>query len=1184
MGTASSPGVQPRTRAWAVIVVGALIGALATALPAPPDASTPAVAAPGDPGEPAPPTVVYDEGFENAPDSGFPLLLTSYVSSVGGTYTADPAWASYPNCNGFIMSTTNTQSPGSCGNEAIGYASLRKLAYALGTINGSADAGTNSINAAYTYNNAANNAIEFETVTPIQLATPSRYLTFSVNAAATNCYSYHPRLQFHVRSGSPAVETPLGGVIDPCSDPRSQVLSTGPITGGSTQPYRGGSFPASASFVTTSSSIGIVMRNLTGTGAGNDGAFDDIRILDVTPSLDKSFSMPDISGRSRLTLTVTNTDELASKLGWSATDTLQPGLVVASPSNASSTCANGSVTATSGASTISVAGDLTTGMAFCTFTVDVTTATTPTLEAPQSYQNCASDLSPLVGLDPPDVCATVTFFAPPQLQIDKTTTATTASKAGDTVTYAVTLSNIGGTAYTVAQPASFSDDLAGILDDAAYNGDATASGGAPPPTYSASTLSWTGPLAAGASVTVSYSVELTLAGDGVLQNTATVPDGPSATSTVAIPLQPALSLVKSATPSDEPGYVLGAVISYAFVITNTGNVAITDLSLTEDQFTGVGPVSTFTCAFAPVLMPGSQVVCTATYTLQQPDIDQGGVDNAATARGVDPDGAVVVSNQSSVATPAPATPALTIEKSASDGPFTSAGDLVAYSFLITNTGNVTLTEVGVAEEPALFTGSGVVSLAACPTTTLIPGATVTCTATYPLTQQDVDQGTVENSATAVAVSPADDDIESAPSTAVVTVAAVPSLSIVKTAGPGGFTRAGEVVSYSFVVVNTGNVTLTDIAVEELTFTGTGGPLTIACPAGSASLAPGDDVTCTADYSLTQSDIDSGSIANSAMATAAPPVGPRTSAMPSPVQIAFVAAPALAIDKTSSRATVTASGQSIDYTFVVTNSGNVTIRDVSIAEGTFTGTGAFSAIRCPAAESAALPPGSRISCTATYTTTQDDIDGSPALYAAATRAPTDTLFNTAAATGTPPSGVSISSADDTVTIAIAPTTALELIKTVAPMTVTGAGSSVDYAFEVTNSGTATLTFLTITETAFTGTGTPPLPLCPSDVLAPGATVTCTATYVTTAADVASGHVDNTATASALAPDQSTVTSDDADASFTMLLPTEPSPSPSLPAPGLPATGQGSVTGLLAIGVLVTLLGSALLTSTKRRATH
>ncbi|MFD5560201.1 DUF7927 domain-containing protein [Kitasatospora griseola] len=93
------------------------------------------------------------------------------------------------------------------------------------------------------------------------------------------------------------------------------------------------------------------------------------------------------------------------------------------------------------------------------------------------------------------------------------------------MTYTVTVHNTGLIDCTDANPASFTDDLADVLNNAAYNNDAT--GGA---TVSGTTLTWSGPPAAGASVTVTVSYGVTVhedAADGArLQNLARHFDGP----------------------------------------------------------------------------------------------------------------------------------------------------------------------------------------------------------------------------------------------------------------------------------------------------------------------------------------------------------------------------------------------------------------------------------------------------------------------------------------------------------------------------------------------------------------------------------------------------------------------------------------------------------------------------------
>ena len=67
--------------------------------------------------------------------------------------------------------------------------------------------------------------------------------------------------------------------------------------------------------------------------------------------------------------------------------------------------------------------------------------------------------------------------------------------------YTVTVHNTGQTAYTGA---TTNDDLSVLLDEAAYDDNATASTGTV--TYASPILTWTGDLAVGATATITYSV------------------------------------------------------------------------------------------------------------------------------------------------------------------------------------------------------------------------------------------------------------------------------------------------------------------------------------------------------------------------------------------------------------------------------------------------------------------------------------------------------------------------------------------------------------------------------------------------------------------------------------------------------------------------------------------------------
>ncbi|UYO97671.1 hypothetical protein OED01_02825 [Microbacterium sp. M28] len=82
------------------------------------------------------------------------------------------------------------------------------------------------------------------------------------------------------------------------------------------------------------------------------------------------------------------------------------------------------------------------------------------------------------------------------------------------------------------------------------------------------------------------------------------------------------------------------------------------------------------------------------------------------------------------------------------------------------------------------------------------------------------------------------------------------------------------MSYSFTVTNTGTTTLTSAAIDDPLLGGA-----LECPdlAGLA-LAPGDDVACgPVTYVLTQDDVDSGSVTNTATVAAASGTGSASDA-------------------------------------------------------------------------------------------------------------------------------------------------------------------------------------------------------------------------------------------------------------------------------------------------------------------
>ncbi len=174
----------------------------------------------------------------------------------------------------------------------------------------------------------------------------------------------------------------------------------------------------------------------------------------------------------------------------------------------------------------------------------------------------------------------------------------------------------------------------------------------------------------------------------------------------------------------------------------------------------------------------------------------------------------------------------------------------------------------------------------CPVATLAPGASTTCTATYTLTQADVDAGSIVNTATATGTPPTGAPV-TATDTVTTAVTADPAITFDKQAGAPTGTTAGGTIAYSFVVQNTGNVTLHGVTITDAKVG------TVTCPV--TSLAPGDSTTCTTTYTLTQADVDAGHVANSADATGTPPTGAPVTATDT-TDTPIAAGPSITLDK------------------------------------------------------------------------------------------------------------------------------------------------------------------------------------------------------------------------------------------------------------------------------------------------
>ena len=576
----------------------------------------------------------------------------------------------------------------------------------------------------------------------------------------------------------------------------------------------------------------------------------------------------------------------------------------------------------------------------------------------------------------------------------------------------------------------------------------------------------------------------------------------------------------------------GDTIQYTFAVTNTGTTSLSAVTITDTKL----GVTNLACSAGPVA-PGATVSCTPTqtYTVTAADATAAKVVNTATAGATATGGVGVTSNQATVTQPV-ATPAnLNVTKTAgavgaidpTTGRFT-----VSYTVSVTNSGQTPKTYGALTDTPAFASNlavdgaswSGPVSGSA--TTAgpfvLAPAGTsigATTTQTYAVTvtahftsttAASTCAGTGTGLFNSAALAAGQENGSTNDNAACATPPTAPTTGITLTksvatnqdVNGNGLTDAGDRLTYSFLVRNTGTVDLTATSIADPKLTAAGATVTCA----DTVLSPGESTTCSpsAPYTVTAADMTAGTVANTATATGTPP-----GALPKPTATSSTSTPtqtaSLTLAKTAGAITDLDgngddAGDTVVYTFSVTNTGNTALSNVVVNDAKLNLVGL-------ACGTGTLAPGATRTCTSpAYALTQADVDSG-------------TVANTATAVGTPPGGATPVSGTGSASVTVTPRNALVLTKSasaIADLDGNGAdaGDRVTYTFAIKNTGTTTLTNLTVTDTKLGLTNVP----CTAGPVAPGATVTCplSVDYTLTQADVNSGAVTNSATAKATPP--------------------------------------------------------------------
>ncbi|MCW2865487.1 MAG: hypothetical protein JWP48_7195 [Actinoallomurus sp.] len=766
------------------------------------------------------------------------------------------------------------------------------------------------------------------------------------------------------------------GVVDDAIPNGDQVASSGTLVLNSTGITWTGDIPVGGVVTITGS---LTVRNpdpgdkvLTGTlvssAPGNNcpsGGTDPrctatstvlLPALSFTKTADTATQVP--GGVVHYTIVIQNTGQ-TPYTGATATDDLSGVLTDAAYGNDAS-ATSGTVSYTS--PTLSWIGDLAVG-ASTTITYSVT-IDDPDDDGSKSLVNRVSS-SEVGSTCPPGSgnpsCLVNVTVLTPALTIVKSAGQSTAT-GGNTVSYSVTVTNTGQTAYTGA---TFTDDLTGVLDDAVYNNDAAASAGTT--SFTSPNLTWTGNLAIGASATITYTVTVgnPAQGNKSLVNTITSATSgsncPAASTdtrcTVTVPIvnTSQLTFTKSAGASST---VRGGLVSYTVTIANSAATPFTGATFT-DPLTGVLDDATYNNDVSATSGTAGYTAPNITWTGNVPAAGSVSVTYSVTvhttATGDDrlvntltsasPGGNCPASGTDPRCIATVTISALTITNSA-DVSTTTPGGAVHMTATFTNTGQTTYNGISVfLSGPGLLddatpngddsASSGTLAVGGTMLTwtgTIIPGQTVTVTSSFTVNNPDTGDHhivTMVNSDVAGSSCPTGSTDPACTATVEVLT---PALTITKTASAPA-TVPGGTVGYTITLHNTGQTPYTGVSVTD--------PLTgvideavynndAAASAGVVSYtAPtltwtGDvavGATVTITYSVTVSNPDNGGklLANTVSSSAVGSTcAPSASTAACTANVA-VLTPALTLTKTADTATTTP-GAIVHYTVTATNTG------------------------------------------------------------------------------------------------------------------------------------------------------------------------------------------------------------------------------------------------------------------------
>ena len=519
-------------------------------------------------------------------------------------------------------------------------------------------------------------------------------------------------------------------------------------------------------------------------------------------------------------------------------------------------------------------------------------------------------------------------------------------------------------------------------------------------------------------------------------------------------VQSAFSVHKTASVPGGTADTAGEVISYSITVSNTGNTALSGITVSDPSVSDLAAVQSggFNVGdtnLDGLLSTGETWLYTASHTVTQGDLDGNGNGNGLISNTVTADSIETAPISATAAVSVDQRPEVVLTKIADVSSVDAAGDVINYAITVHNTGNVTLSNVIVEDSQV-----NIVTPIVDPDAPILGPEWLGQVLNGDYNVGDTNQNGIEDPGETFEFRNVGDTnlngIQDPGETFL--------LTNVGDTNQNGFQDDGE----TFQFYNAGDTNHNGVEDDGETFQFSVSHAATAVDANNDTFNDGDinfnnvlDVgetwQYTVAYTVTQDDIDNGGVVdpdlthdNTATVTTAQAAGDEAS-----VSVDIEQNPHVTLTKTADVSSVDAAGDVINYAITIENDGNMTLTDPVVSDPSVSNlaavmSGGFNA--GDADTDGKLDVGETWQYTASHTVTQADIDNGGVVD------PDLTRDNTATVTTAQGAGD-----DDSASVAIDQNPHVTLEKTASvPGGTADAGEVISYAITIENDGNMTLT--------------------------------------------------------------------------------------------------------------------------------